>query len=217
MQNGARLAMKYELIVFDMDGTLTFDALDFDTLRKELGLQVRHPILECIDTLGPNERQQAWETLHRHEAVAAEKCQLRPGAEQVLERLRRRGLKTALLSRNSQRSVETVLRRYPIFFDHIASRDQAPIKPAGESLLRICRALRISAEKTLMVGDYVFDLQVATNAGTHSVLLVEPESTLPYFAQQATYLIRKLEDIGLLVAAPEEFLNTTTLAEATKR
>ncbi len=209
--------MKYDLIVFDMDGTLTFDALDFDTLRKELGLHVRHPILECIDTMEPKKRQQAWEVLHRHEAWAAEKCQLRPGAEQVIERLRSRGLKTALLSRNSQRSVETVLRRYPIFFDHVASRDQPPVKPAAESLLRICRALQISAEKTLMVGDYVFDIQVAQNAGIHSVLLLEPESTPPDFAEQATYLIRKLEDIELLVAAPEEFLNTPTMAEATKR
>ena len=38
--------MNYELIVFDMDGTLTFDALDFDTLCKELGLLVRRPILD---------------------------------------------------------------------------------------------------------------------------------------------------------------------------
>ena len=209
--------MSYELIVFDMDGTLTFDALDFDTLRKELGLHVRHPILECIDNLEPNQRQQAWETLHRHEAAAAEKCQLRPGAEQVLEKLRQRGLKTALLSRNSQRSVETVLRRYPIAFDYVASRDQPPIKPAAESLLRICRDLQVRAEKTLMVGDYVFDLQVAENAGTHSVLLIEPDSTPPEFAKHATYLIRKLEDIELLVASPEEFLNTPTMAEVTKR
>ena len=46
MLAGVRLSMKYELIVFDMDGTLTFDALDFDTLCKELGLLVRRPILD---------------------------------------------------------------------------------------------------------------------------------------------------------------------------
>ena len=195
--------MKYELIVFDMDGTLTLDALDFESLRQELGLQMRHPILEWLDTLDEEKRQEAWDTLLHHEAVAAEKCQLRPGADTVVKRLRDRGLKTALLSRNSQRSVETVLRRYPMFFDRVASRDQAPMKPAAESILKICRALQISPDKTLMVGDYVFDLQVANNAGTHSVLLVEPDDAIPDFAHQANYVLRSLEDIESLLDAPD--------------
>ncbi len=209
--------MKYELIVFDMDGTLTLDALDFDSLRTQLGLQVRHPILEWIDTLDLEKRQQAWDTLHRHEAIAAEKCQLRPGADAVIQRLRNRGLKTALLSRNSQRSVETILRRYPMFFDHVASRDEMPIKPAAESILKICRALQISPDKTLMVGDYIFDLQVANNAGTHSVLLLEPNSAVPDFAYQANYIIRSLEDIETLLDTPNSFTNARTTAGGIKQ
>ena len=209
--------MKYELIVFDMDGTLTLDALDFDSLRTQLGLQVRHPILEWIDTLDLEKRQQAWDTLHRHEAIAAEKCQLRPGADAVIQRLRDRGLKTALLSRNSQRSVETILRRYPMFFDRVASRDQMPIKPAAESILKICRALHISPDKTLMVGDYIFDLQVANNAGTHSVLLLEADSAIPDFAHQANYVVRSLEDVESLLDAPDNFINAQTITGARKQ
>ncbi len=210
--------MKYELVVFDMDGTLTLDALDFDSLRRALGLQVRHPILEWIETLELEKRQQAWDILHQHEATAAAKCQLRPGADAVIERLRNRGVKTALLSRNSQKSVETILRRYPmLFFDRVASRDQMPIKPAAESLLKICRSLRISTTNTLMVGDYIFDLQVAANAGTDSALLLEPEAPLPDFAHQATHLVRKLEDVEHLLDAPGYTGNTKTTAEATRQ
>jgi HAD superfamily hydrolase (TIGR01549 family) len=205
--------MTYELVVFDMDGTLTFDALDFDSLRLQLGLQARHPVLEWIETLDPHHRREAWDILHRHEAEASAKCRLRPGADALIDRLRRRGLKTALLSRNSQDSVETVLRRYPLTFDAVASRDQLPMKPAAESILRISRTLETSPKKTLMVGDYIFDLQVAQNAGIDSALLVDSDSPIPAFAPEATYVIRQLEEIELLLKTPERFLASRVVTE----
>ncbi len=49
----------FDLIIFDMDGTLTIDALDFDHLRQRLGIHVQEPVLEWIAELPPGERESA--------------------------------------------------------------------------------------------------------------------------------------------------------------
>lgn len=188
-----------------MDGTLTIDALNFQDLRQRLGIELREPVLEWIAALPADKQTAAWEALHQFEHEGAMASELRSGAKTVLYRLQSLGIRTALLSRNSRRSVETILGRHSLDFDHIASRDDLPMKPHPESIWRIARRLGVELDRTLMVGDYIFDIQAAQAAAVRSVLLLEPNEPLPYFADDADFHIRSLEDMTALVEEPDRY------------
>ena len=183
-----------------MDGTLTEELLDFAAIREEIGVPSEvKGILEHIAELGEEERRRAEEILHRHEITAADACELHVGAEEVLAGLRERGVKTALLTRNSAACAERVLSRHSLELDYVATRDNRPHKPHPDSILNITRRLGISPGETLMVGDYLYDLQAAEAAGTDSALLLEGKRELPAFAPMATYCIRELREVLRLV------------------
>jgi HAD superfamily hydrolase (TIGR01549 family) len=187
---------EYRLVIFDMDGTLTEELLDFVAIRGEIGVPSESVgILEHIASLNGEARERAEEILHRHEMAAAESCRLHEGAEEVLAGLRGAGVKTALLTRNSAACARCVLGRHGLALDYVASRENRPHKPHGDSILNIVRAVGVGAEETLMVGDYVYDLQAAEAAGVDSALLVNGKRELPGFAPMATYRIRELREL----------------------
>ena len=197
----------YRLVVFDMDGTLTHDAMDFEALRVELGLTERRPILEWIAGLGEVDRDHATKILEQHERRAAETCRLRVGVVDMLEALALRGVRTALLTRNSRSSVRRIVARHRLSFEVLVSRDEPPFKPHPASLERILRHYRLAPGETLMVGDNVFDLQVAHGAQVASVLLVDGAGPVPPFAGQADFCIADIADIVNLLDQPARFRN----------
>ncbi len=166
-------------VVFDMDGTLTESNLDFDLIRRECAVPEGEPILEHMESATPAERSRMAAVLEAHEARAADQCALRQGAREVVEELRRRGLRTALLTRNSARSVRTVLRRFGLRFECCVSRDDGRPKPAAEPVLRIARELALAPAELLVVGDYVFDVQAGRAAGAATALLNVGRRALP--------------------------------------
>jgi HAD superfamily hydrolase (TIGR01509 family) len=96
----------------------------------------------------------------------------------VIEELTRRGVKTALLTRNSAESVQTVLERFGLRFDVWMSREDAEPKPSPEPVLRIARRLGLAPEELIVVGDYVFDVQAGRAAGARTAF-VRRRSDLP--------------------------------------
>jgi len=111
--------------------------------------------------------------LHQHESKAADEARLNDQVPVVFDTLVERGIKTALLTRNSRASVKTAMDRHSLNFDFVCSREDlsGKIKPSPEPVLAICAALQVRPADTLMVGDYLFDLQSANAAGSLSVLL----------------------------------------------
>ena len=78
--------------IFDMDGTLTVPAHDFDAIRTELGLPQGRPILEqiCGDARGARAR----ELLARLDGIEweiAAGAVAHPGARELLDFLTRNG------------------------------------------------------------------------------------------------------------------------------
>jgi HAD superfamily hydrolase (TIGR01549 family) len=193
--------MAAELVIFDMDGTITQELLDFDAIRRDIGLKDREPILEAIEKLTPEERERAEAILHEHEITAAGKCELNEGAVETLAELKRRGIRTALLTRNSAHCAKVVLERHGLSFDYVASREDRPHKPHPESILNIVRRFNVEKAQTFMVGDYLYDLEAASAAGVRSVLVcLKDGGKRPAFAAKATFCVTKLEAILDLVS-----------------
>ena len=158
-----------QAILFDMDGTLTEPLLDFEAIRREMGLAQRQPILEAMATMCPTRLKVAEAVLLRHERVAAEHSTLNPGCRQLLERLGARQIPTALITRNSRASTDTVLSRHGLSFNVLITREDGKFKPDPAPLLAACQILGIRCETTWMIGDGQHDIEAGRAAGAATV------------------------------------------------
>lgn len=157
-------------VLFDMDGTLTEPLLNFSQMKAELGIG-NLPILEAMNAMQPDERNRAAQILARHESTAAQSSTLNPGCHEALAWLDARGVRTALITRNSRSSVRTVLGVHELSIDVLVTRDDAPPKPDPEPLYRACERLAVEPATAWMVGDGEFDVRAGLNAGVRTVWL----------------------------------------------
>jgi HAD superfamily hydrolase (TIGR01509 family) len=180
-------------VVFDLDGTLVVQELDFEAMRREIGLPPGTPLLEAVERLHGPRRQAALAVLRRHELAAAETAALNPGVAPFLDELARRGVRRAVLSRNMREAVEKVLRRCGLAFDLVLAREDAPYKPSPEGLWQICAAWGLAPAEVLMIGDYLYDVQAGRSAGTRTALVTHGRD-LP-FAALADVAFTNFEDV----------------------
>ena len=178
--------------IFDLDGTLTVPELDFAAIRAAMGI-AEGPILEELDALAPAQAEAARKVLEAHEERAAINSALQPGARELLDELRRRNLPTAILTRNSRQSLDTVIKKHRLAVTETLSREEAPVKPSPEPVLLLCRRLGAEPANTLLTGDYIFDIEAANRAGAVSVLLLNQNNSR--FSEQADLKISQLREI----------------------
>jgi HAD superfamily hydrolase (TIGR01549 family) len=197
----ARHPLSIQAVIFDLDGTITRPYLDFAAIRAELSLDIQQPLLEAMEKMSPKRREEARVVLERHEEEAARNSELHDGAHDVLAALRERRVTVGLLTRNSRQSVATVLNKHGLVFDFIRTREDGALKPSAEPVLAICRALGAAPEHTLTVGDFLFDIQAGAAAGTRTALMIGDQAP-PAFADQADYVIRRLEEVLTILDTP---------------
>jgi HAD superfamily hydrolase (TIGR01549 family) len=185
---------KIEGIIFDMDGTLTVPYLDFNAMRREIGIAPIQPVWETIVAMAPDDRRRAEEILIRHELESSLNCELQPGAKELFTELDHRRMPVAILTRNSRASWETLRERFNFPFDRVYAREDGPMKPDPISVITLAEQMNVPLPKVLCVGDYLFDIQVGRAAGTQTALLVN-HGKIPSFADQADYLIHNLMEI----------------------
>jgi len=159
-------------VIFDLDNTLVDSDLDFARIKVEIGTD--QPILEYRAKVDEAEQRRVDAILEAHEARAAETCELCAGARDILDYLSACGVRTALLTRNSRKSVDTVCGRHGLRFDVVVTREISEPKPSPEPVRYICRALGVRPEETLVVGDYLYDVQAGQAAGASTLLLDGP-------------------------------------------
>lgn len=157
-------------IIFDMDGTLTKPNVDFAAIEQEIGAKVGF-IIDYAERSTPEERKRALDILERYEAQAAMESELNEGVVEMLEFISKKQLKKALLTRNSRKSVETVLRKHKLHFEFIVSREDTKPKPAPDPIFLLSKKMNIHTDHLLMVGDYKYDILCGKAAGTKTVLL----------------------------------------------
>ncbi len=187
----------YQGVIFDMDGTLIEPLLDFARLRSELGISPEMGILEALDAMGPAEAAPRRKRLIDHEMLAASTAALHPGAVETLNAIRAAGLKTALLTRSAAEAMAVVLERFDLRFDLAWSRENGPIKPEPDGILRACRQLNIAPARTACVGDFRYDMQAANAAGAVGILLARTGEC--DFADLARHVITELGQLPTLL------------------
>ena len=183
----------FDAVVFDMDGTLIEPAIDFQAIRRDLGIEPAQGILETLNAMAPDERRGKYRLLMARELSAARRAKLVDGALDTLNAIRSAGLKTALLTRNARRAMEIVISKFALQFDLPWSRDQGVTKPQPQGILAACRQLGCEPGRTACVGDFRYDIEAANAAGAVSVLLAR--GARPDFADQARFVITSLPEL----------------------
>ncbi len=192
--------MTIKAVIFDLDGTITQPYFDFDAIREEIGLaRDSGPVLESMEKMTAQERQEAERILHYHEDKAVAESQLNAGAEQTLSALRAAGIHIGVLTRNTRDNALTIARKHNLRFDAVIGREDGPVKPDAFGVVQLCRQFGAEPEETLVVGDYLFDLLCAKAAGAVAVLLAN-HNRAGEFAEHADFCVENIGEILEIVA-----------------
>lgn len=185
--------MQTQLVIFDLDGTLIDSIGDLadamNAVLKDLGhpthprddyrffvgdgleILVRRalPQAELIDEKFSDTVQ-----LMRREYSARWTATTRPfpGIPELLEELRAREIRSAVLSNKPDHATRVIVGE--LFADHDfgvvrGALDGVPLKPDPTSALEAASALGSSSEETIFVGDTPVDMETGTNAGMRTV------------------------------------------------
>ncbi len=179
-------ARRFDLIVFDWDGTL-FDSTVLITrcIQAACGdLGVALPsdrdasyvigmgLIEALQHAAPGLPRERYGELgarYRHHYVARQhELTLFEGVLNLLAELKRRGHLLAVATGKSRAGLDDVLATVQLhgLFDATRTADETASKPHPRMLLELMDQLGVGPERTLMIGDTTHDLQMAVNAGT---------------------------------------------------
>ena len=191
--------MAIKAVIFDLDGTLTQPFLDFDVIRVEMGLDPDGgPILEAMEKMEPAQLRRAQDVLRAHEERAIEHSELHQGAKETIDTLRRQGLCVGVLTRNKRENALRVAQKHALAFDAVLGREDGPAKPDAQGILSLCKQFFVEPCQTLMVGDYIHDLQCARAAGAIGVLM-KSHPKAESFEDYADFTIANLDSILQIV------------------
>ena len=184
-----------------MDGTLTIACHDFDDLRKQLGLAEGVAILEALDAYPATQSRALHQQLYDYEMELAYQARPQPGAEDLLQRLADYGHQLGILTRNSLEIAHTTLQACGLerFFqaENILGRECCAPKPDPAGVFYLMQQWGSRAENTVMVGDYLFDLQSGHDAGAHTIHFdVDGKNDWPQFTH---YRISDFSEISNLI------------------
>jgi HAD superfamily hydrolase (TIGR01509 family) len=172
--------------IFDMDGTLTLSIHDFEAMKQELGLPAGQPILEELAKLPTDVAEPIYQRLETIELEIAHQSTPQAGAFELLDTLRSRGYCLGILTRNSKPNAYATLAACGLdqFFtpDTILSRDCCAPKPSPDGILQLLTQWNAEPARSVMVGDYVFDLEAGKRAGSCTIYL-DPSGEFPWKPQ----------------------------------
>ncbi len=201
---------RYDLIVFDWDGTL-FDSTAIITRciqaavedvggkrpsREQASHVIGLNLMEALAHAAPDVPKDKYPLLgerYRHHFFAQqEEISLFDGVIDLLIELKRQHYWVTIGTGKSRKGLDVTLERdvqvggesvkLATLFDGTRTADQTEGKPNPQMLFELMREFGADASRTLMVGDTTHDLQMALNAGVDAV-------GVSYGAHEADFLL----------------------------
>lgn len=167
-------------VIFDMDGTITVPYIDWRALRAEIGAEPNRTLIGYIESLDKEKGAWAMGILEARENEAAVNSELNHGVRELLDALRARGIRTALVTNSNRRAVALVLRKHGLDFDVLLSREDGEIKPSADLIEKAVERLGLPKEELVVIGDGRYDLEASRRAGVSFILLKHPDYPLEH-------------------------------------
>ncbi|MDP5134381.1 HAD family hydrolase [Rheinheimera baltica] len=187
-------------VVFDLDGTLVDSALDFGHICDDIGWPRGTALLEQLALIDDShEHQRVSQIICRHEMYGAQNATWMPGALECLTELSSAGIPLAILTRNMRLATQLTIARLQIPIQHVLTREDCAAKPDPQGLLHLSAQFALPVENMVYVGDYLFDLQTAANAGMRSCLYLNEHNT--HFAAQASWTFQHFDELREMLRA----------------
>lgn len=179
------MAKRFELLVFDWDGTLLDSAgaivgaiqaacrdLDLpeppdERARHVIGLGLGDALRHAVPELPEARYPQMVERYRHHYLSHDHELQLFAGAAELIEELARTGFLLAVATGKSRLGLDRALDAsgLGVFFQSSRCADECFSKPHPQMLEELMDEFAVPRERTLMIGDTTHDLQMARNAG----------------------------------------------------
>lgn len=195
---------RYELLVFDWDGTLIDSAetiiasiqascrdLGVPVPEREraahvIGLGLKEALAYAVPELPQSEYARLAERYRHHYLARDPDIELFPGVREMLAAQKEKGHVLAVATGKSRAGLERALEatRLKQYFDASRCADETHSKPHPAMLQELMQQLLIEPEATLMIGDTVHDLQMAASAGVPAVAVsygAHPRGSLTLF------------------------------------
>lgn len=182
--------MRFKLIIFDWDGTLMDSAAkiinclvaaaqdvglpspDHDAVREIIGLSLEDACNALFPVASPEQHRELIGRYRLHFLVRDRTAmQLFPGVLKYLHEFYARGYLLAIATGKARRGLDKALTDTNTSHLFAATRcaDEARSKPHPQMVLDILGQTGIETNESVMVGDTVFDLQMANDAGVHAL------------------------------------------------
>lgn len=165
---------RIKAVLFDMDGTVVDVPYDWTRIKARLNTG-GDPVLSFLSKLKEPEKSEKWRILIEIEETATRKAVIKRGIKNLAAFLRKRGIRTALVTNNSLNNVRYLLDKFELSFDRILTRESGLWKPSGAPLLAVIKDFGIPAEECCAVGDSVFDVRAAREAGIPRIYILSDD------------------------------------------
>ena len=197
----------YRVFIFDWDGTLinshakiiaslsdAFIACNLqvpDQLGRIIGLSIEQS-MRVLHPEGDEATIQTLSTAYRHAYVERDRvpCILFDGVEEMLKSLRQKGVQLAIATGKSRVGLDRALGRTTLAPLLATTRcaDETASKPNPLMLYEIAHELGCDIGDCVMIGDSIYDMQMAENAGMDRIAVMsgeyEASCLLPYTPKQ---------------------------------
>lgn len=196
---------RYELIIFDLDGTLLDSAAKIlgclaaaatdvgiahpgeEAARNIIGLGMEEAMAALFPDVQAAQRQQFLVRFREHYLyLDTTEITCFPGVPQGLRQLTQDGYRLAIATGRPRRGLERVLAQTGLQSLFVASRcaDEVHSKPHPRMLQEILEETNAHAEQAVVVGDTVYDMQMARSAGVDAL-------AVSYGVHQADHLLQE--------------------------
>lgn len=192
---------QYDLIVWDWDGTLAdstgmitnaivtaaaqvgLPPLDPAKATSIIGLGLRESIYALYGDLPEAQARELAANYNTNYYACESEIPLFQGASETIIELNKRGYKLAVATGKGRRGLNLALSHSGLtqYFHATKTVDECFSKPHPQMLDELMDELVVMPERTLMIGDTHYDMQMAKNAGVHA-------AAVTYGAQSTTHL-----------------------------
>lgn len=179
--------MKYDAVIFDLDGTLTDTLADLrnsvnyalsqfgfrerttDEIRQFVGNGVRRLIYLSVPENTPEEISEACLAVFKEHYESNSLVETKPydGISEMLLRLKGNGIKTAVVTNKMNEAAVDIVNHFfgNLIYVTVGQTDGAAQKPRPDGIFKALEILGVSKESAVYVGDSEVDCITAKNAG----------------------------------------------------